>query len=89
MKSIIQSEKICHRCGTPLRLHKHHCIEGIYRRASEKYGLTVWLCWCCHRTVHADERKMQHLRRIAQLKAMEVYNWTEDEFREHIGRSFI
>ena len=33
--------------------------------------------------------KSEEVKAAAQKKAMEYYGWTEDEFRTHIGRSFL
>ena len=89
MESIIQTEKECFICGRTEPLHNHHCIEGSYRKASDRYGLCVWLCVEHHMMAHDNETMMQYLRQTAQRKAMEHYGWSVDDFREHIGRSFL
>ena len=44
MKSIIQDIKQCWVCKTTLNLEEHHCLYGINRKMSERFGLKVWLC---------------------------------------------
>ena len=40
---------LCGRNGTAEPLDKHHIFGGAYRKKSEKYGLTVYLCHgSCH-----------------------------------------
>lgn len=88
-QSVIQAERECFICGRTEPLHRHHCIEGSYRKKSEEYGLTVYLCAECHMRAHEHEAMMQFLRKTAQKKAMEHYGWTTDEFIQYIGRSFL
>lgn len=38
---------LCGRNGTAEPLDKHHIFGGAYRKKSEKYGLTVYLCHGC------------------------------------------
>lgn len=48
---------LCGRNGTAEPLDKHHIFGGAYRKKSEKYGLTVYLC---HECVAASGRKRLH-----------------------------
>ena len=89
MKSIMQSDKECFICGRTEPLHLHHCLAGSYRTLATKYGLTVHLCAEHHLMVHDHEELMRWLRRMAQIRAMDHYGWTEEEFIEKIGRSFL
>jgi len=88
-QSVIQDYRECFICGRTEPLHVHHCFEGSYRKKSDLYGLTVYLCPRCHMKAHEHESLLQYIRAAAQKKAMEYYGWTEDEFRTHIGRSFL
>lgn len=89
MKSVIQTERECYICGRTEPLHKHHCFEGAYRSASERWGATIYLCTACHMRAHENESLLQYLRAKAQRELMKYYGWTVDEFRQHIGRSFL
>ncbi len=90
MKSIIQNDHNCYLCRTEKDLTTHHMIEGTGRRVlSEKYGLKIYLCHNCHRRVQTHEEEMKVLRKIAQLRAMSHYKWTDEDFIKIFGRSFI
>ncbi len=88
-KSIIQTERECFLCGRTGVLHRHHCIEGSYRKLSEKYGLTVYLCPIHHMHAHESEAIMKFLRKKAQETAMHKYGWRLEEFIRIFGRSFL
>lgn len=84
MKSIISDEKKCFICGSTQNLECHHIFEGSLRKASEKYGLKVWLCARCHRYADGQIRHNptpeidRSLKALAQKRFTEVYpeiNW--------------
>jgi len=84
----------CHRCGIEGQMAHHHLIPGTSgRKLSEKYGLVVALCPRCHEFIHSGKptgvKALQRLRRYGQLKAMQEQNWTEDQFRQHFGKSYL
>ena len=89
MDTIIQDTRECYRCGKTEPLHLHHLLAGSYRGDAEKLGLKIYLCPECHRYVHDHEKVMREYRKMAQMKAMEFYDWTVDEFISKIGRSFL
>lgn len=93
MKSILQEERECLICQTPYDLHRHHCFEGSNRKKSEKYGLTVYLCANHHNmsndSVHLNESLNKAVKKWAQEKAMQYYNWNEDDFRKIFRRSYL
>lgn len=93
MKSILQTERECYLCKSTRNLEKHHVFGGPNRHWSETYGLTVYLCHNCHNEppygVHHNAAAMNELRAEAQLKAMEHYGWTVEDFRKIFGRSYI
>lgn len=97
-KSILQNEKrcfLCNRNGAEDRLEEHHIFFGIANRAkSEEYGLKVYLCGIrCHRlgkeSVHKNASVCRRLQAYTQVKAMQKYKWTEDDFREIFGRNYL
>ena len=69
----------------------HHVFFGPYRSKSEQYGLTVYLHhWQCHiNGVHRYADQCRALQGRVQRIAMERYGWTEDDFREIFGRSYL
>lgn len=94
MKSIIQSERECYQTGSTWGLHEHHVYGGsANRKLSEKYGLKIWLRADWHidtpYCIHKDRKFRERVQREVQLKAMEHYGWSEDEFRKIFGRSFL
>lgn len=78
-------------CGGAIE--KHHIFQGANRRASEKYGLTVYLCHNHHNEppygVHFNKERDAALKAQAQRRAMHVHGWTEDEFRRRFRKSYI
>ena len=97
MKSILQENDRCWLCGGNANMDAldwHHVFGGAYRAKSEKYGLKVLLHHnYCHifgsKAVHQCAEKNRQLQRYAQTVAMATYGWTEEEFREKFGRSYL
>ena len=89
MDTIIQDERVCYRCGKTENLHRHHALAGNYRGNAERLGLKIYLCPECHRFVHDHEDIMKEYRKMAQLKAMEFYGWSVDDFIRKVGRNFL
>lgn len=92
-KSIISNEPVCYRCGTPLTLERHHCINGNGRRGkAEAFGLWVYLCADCHvygkHAVHRDREYDLKLHQVAQ-RAWEQKYGTRDEFIKEFGKSWL
>lgn len=95
-KSIIQTERECYICAklgfhTYKNLEEHHFIPGIAkRRLCEADGLKAFLCQYHHREVHsADSKWMNPLKKEAQIRYMEYYGRSEDEFRSRYGKSYL
>lgn len=91
MKSIIQNEKRCFRCGTPY-VEDHHIFFGTANRKwSEKYGLKLWLCPKHHRTgpeaPHTNRAVDLEYKQLAQTVFEE--NHTREEFRKIFGKSVL
>lgn len=71
-----------------------HIFGGAYRRKSEIYGLTVYLCHHrCHifgpTAVHRDGNQMRRLRRYGQLKCMQEQGWSVDDFIRAFGKNYL
>lgn len=98
-QSIVQSDKTrCYICGKNGRadpLDCHHVFFGTANRSkSEKYGLKVYLCHsACHifgeNAVHKNAEICHALQARVQKIAMEHYGWTEDQFIEIFGKSYL
>lgn len=85
---------LCGRNGSADPLDKHHIFGGPYRKKSEKYGLTVYLCHHdCHifgrEAVHNNAANMLYVKQYGQRKAMKEQGWTVDEFRKEFGKNYL
>lgn len=92
--SIVYKEDRCAGCGIEINLEVHHIFNSFNRKHSTEDGLTVMLCPDCHRGaingVHGQNKKLDlELKETAQLKWMEYYGKTEDDFRKRYGRSWL
>lgn len=80
-------------CGEPL--DKHHIFGGVaYRKKSERYGLTVFLCHdSCHEngpeSVHRNPETRQRLQEYGQRRAMEENGWTVEDFIREFGKNHL
>lgn len=85
---------LCGRNGAEDPLDVHHIFGGPYRKKSDKYGLTVYLCHSeCHiygqRAAHRSAETRQMLRRYGQRKAMQEQGWTTEEFIRQFGKNYL
>lgn len=96
--SIIQADtEHCFLCGMNANLEPldcHHVFGGSNRKLSEKYGLKVYLHHSkCHifgrQSVHQNAEINRNVKSIVQKRAMQYYNWTEDDFRRIFGKSYL
>lgn len=90
--SIVQQSEctcsLCYRTDRPLQ--RHEVFHGPNREKSKEYGLWVLLCEECHMKLHhKDVSGDRWLKQLAQAAAMKSYNWTEQEFREWFGKSYL
>lgn len=96
-RSIIQKDKTkCYLCGRNANadyfgLDEHHVFPGQNRKASERYGLKVYLCHdSCHLNgVHQDAKLNRTLQRDVQAKAMSRYKWDMETWRSLFGRNYL
>lgn len=94
MKSIMQNDDYCYLCGGNggyWGLDWHHVFGASNRSKSEKYGLKVKLCHeSCHLYgVHKKADLSAKLKREAQIKAMDYYGWSVDDFIREFGENYI
>ena len=91
-RSILQNEKVCFVCGTPLNLHRHHVFGGYAnRRLSERWGLWLYLCYEHHEGntgVHLNRELELEVKRFAQAQ-FEATQGTREDFRRIFGKSYI
>ena len=91
MKSIMQAEntECCYICGQYAKT-VHHVLHGTAnRKLADKDGLTVRLCHRCHMNLHDKGSFDRELQRLAQVRWMEYYEKSEDEFRKRYGKSYL
>lgn len=93
MKSIIQDKDCCWFCGTTFNLHTHHIFGASNRNNSDKYKLTIRLCYYHHngggngKCVHQCREMDLELKQLAQKKFEEDH--TRDEFIKIFGKSWL
>ena len=95
-KSIMQTERECYICAklgfhTTENLEEHHFLHGTAnRRCAEADGLKGFLCHYHHSQVHdTDSEWDKILQKEAQIRYMEYYERSVDEFRERYFKSYI
>ena len=87
---MLQKRKECLICKTPFDLHLHHVFEGNRRKASDKYGMTVWLCFKHHvggEGIHHNTKLDRQLKAKAQKAFEDVYG--HDKFMEVFKKNYI
>lgn len=91
--SILQSEKRCFLCGSYNWLEYHHIFGAARKKASEKYGLMVYLCHYCHNEppdgVHHNKENRLYLQRTAQEKAMQYHKLSTEDFIRIFGKNYL
>ena len=91
--SIMQKDlSRCYICGrSSEKLDRHEVFGASNRAKSKKYGLGVMLChWTCHLNgAHAHSDIALMLRREAQQRAMDYYDWTTDEWITEWGKNYL
>ena len=75
-------------------LHKHHIFGGSpNRKHSDEDGLVIFLRPEDHnmsdRGIHANREFDLYAKRKAQLRWMEFYGKTEEQFRKRYGKSWL
>lgn len=89
MKSILQNNKTCLICGSTY-VEEHHVFEGSRRKASEKWGMKVYLCLEHHRGntgVHMNTAFSIRLKKSAQERFER--KWGHDKFMEVFKKSWL
>lgn len=96
--SILQEDTdVCYFYPCPTctvgKLDRHEVFGGALRAKSKRLGLWVAICHIgCHlgpQGVHECRERREALQKAAQLKAMEVYGWTEEDFRREFYKSYL
>lgn len=93
-KSILQdSERECWLCGDDRNLERHEIFGAAMRDRSKALGLWVSLCPNCHRTgktaVHSCAETADNLKRTAQSMAMELFDWTPEDWMLRFYKNYL
>ena len=84
------AEYACEICLHTGAVQRHEVFHGPYRATSKAFGLWLNVCPHCHYLIHNGDGKLdKFLKENAQKKAMERYRWTEDDFRQRFGKSYV
>lgn len=91
--SILQKEKKCIVCNTPIGLHIHEVYFGRNRQKSIEDGCCVYLCGTHHnmsdKGVHFDHELDLTLKINMEIRWLMFYNKTIDDFIKRYGRSYL
>ena len=94
-KSIVQSEEECYICAklgfhTYKYLEYHHMLHGVAnRKLADKDGLTCFLCKYHHSALHDKGEWDKELQKEAQIRYMEYYEKSVDEFIKRYGKNYL
>lgn len=90
MDTVFGKDKECFICGNTYGLHSHHIFPGSDRKAAERYGLKVWLCYHHHTQVHAfpNDGIDKNLKQMGQTYYESHYGSRED-FRRDFRKSYL
>ncbi len=91
MKSILQIDKECYRCGQIYNLEKHHIFKAANRKNSEQFGLWVWLCAEHHRgndSPHMNRKIDLEMMEEGQ-RAFEVRHGNRQTFMAIFGKNYL
>ena len=93
VKSILQSEKVCYICGTPIGLHLHHIFYGsANRKLSDIDGCVIYLCERHHtgaQGVHFNKKIDLTIKARCEQAWLEYYDKTIEDFIARYGRNYI
>lgn len=86
----LKNDRNCFICGAVNGIEEHHIFGGSNRKKSDKEGLTVDLCFNCHRTgrnaVHVDSEKAMELKKLGQRVYEQAYE--KGSFLKEFGKNY-
>lgn len=87
-KSIMQDEKECFVTGSPYGLDLHHVYADPRRKASDKWGCTVWLRHDVHMDLHQRNTALdRQIKARCQKRFEELYG--HEKFMDVFGKSYL
>ena len=78
----------CYICKLNRQTETHHIFQGANRQASDKLGLTIEVCRECHSRIYDNPKDYEHIKTYAQLKAMDKYNLSFDDWRKLFRKDY-
>lgn len=92
--SIMQNQKKCLECGSETNIHIHEVFYGTSnRKKSIEDGCCVYLCGRHHNQsndgIHFNKELNERVKKAMQIKWMETYKKSIEEFIKRYGRSYI
>ena len=76
----------CVNCGS--KAHEtHHVFFGPNRKHSEKFRLTIRLCYSCHKLIHKNSNLALYYKEIFQ-RIFEL-KYSREEFTDIFGRNYL
>ena len=92
-KSLISNDQVCHVCGSPFNLHKHHIFFGVAnRKKSEEDGCWCYLCAKHHNFsnegVHYNKELDMKLKKECEVLWVNK-NGTIEDFIKRYGRNYL
>lgn len=91
-ESLISNEKACFVTGRTDCLDRHHVYRSSRRKASEKYGLWVYLNHDVHMALHDHRKPYETLENDLKVIAQEAFEnngGTREEFMEIFGCNYL
>lgn len=69
------AEGKCQICGAQERLTKHHLVpqrvcRNKYKAIKNEESNLIWICDCCHRTIHAYYNEQELRDRMSTLESL-------------------
>lgn len=79
----------CYICGGGGDLIRHEIFGGVAnRKKSKALGLWLNLCPACHSQLHQNPSQYRWLKADAQTRAMDLWQWTEEDFISEFGKNY-
>lgn len=88
----MQDKKECWVCGRTDWIENHHVFGASNRKNSERYGLTVYLCYEHHRGskgVHGGNQELADMLHKAGQKHFEKNYNTRKWFMKIFGKNYL
>ena len=79
----------CRICGSTYKLTWHEIYDGKNRQNSMICGLCLRLCLNCHKEYQEDKKFNDYWHIKGQIKFMEYYHKTKDDFLNIFKRNYL